>query len=133
MSEKICLHHVCLRVSSLKQAEIFYSGFLGLKKLYEFTVSAEHAQILFNITEDCHFVSFECPDGGGLEIFSCSSAISAVPVGCHVCLGVIERESLLEELRQANVTIREVSREGRKIVFVLDPDDNLIELKELAT
>lgn len=131
MSERICLQHVCIRVSNLKQAEVFYSGFLGLKKLNEFTLSVEHAQTLFQIPQACKFISFECPDGGGLEIFTTAGKPAPPALGSHFCLGIYHRNEIVEKLLQANVTVREIAREGRKIIFVLDPDENLIELKDL--
>ncbi|MBN1595555.1 VOC family protein [candidate division FCPU426 bacterium] len=130
MESRICLHHICVRVSNLNQSEMFYGGFLGLKKLYAFTVQAEDARVLFNLPSECRFLTFECPEGGGLELFQ-TEGNSRASAGCHFCLGVYNREPLLEKLRQAQVTIRETVREDRRIVFVLDPDDNLIELKEL--
>ncbi len=132
MTEEICLHHVCLRVSNLRQSEVFYAGFLGLKKLYEFTLSADLAQTLMNVPGECQFISFECPEGGGLEIFSSKAPMPPAPVGNHFCLGVSHREDLLTKFQATPVNIREAQREGRRLVFIEDPDGNLIELKELA-
>jgi catechol 2,3-dioxygenase-like lactoylglutathione lyase family enzyme len=133
MSEKRYLHHICLRVSNLKQSEVFYEGFLGLRKQYEFVVTEEQARILFNIPAECQFISFECPDGGGLEIFTAVDAMPKSSAGCHFCLAVADRETLLEKLKLANVEIRELAREDKKVVFITDPDNNLIELKEMET
>ncbi|MCK5243308.1 VOC family protein [bacterium] len=133
MSEKSYLHHICLCVSNLRQSEVFYEGFLGLRKQYEFIVTEEQAQILFNIPAECQFISFECPDGGGLEIFTAVDAMPTSSPGSHFCLAVTNREALLERLRMANVEIRELAREDKKVVFIADPDDNLIELKEMET
>ncbi|MCD4812227.1 VOC family protein [bacterium] len=133
MGEKIYLHHVCLHVSKLNQSEIFYNGFLGLKKLDAYTVPAEYAKTLFDIQAECRFISFECPEGGGLEIFSTDQSLPHAQGASHFCLGVSQREKLIETLRAANVTIREIAEGDRKVVFILDPDDNLIELKEIAS
>lgn len=123
------LHHVCVRVSDLQAAAAFYGELLGLDKLWEFTLAAEHARDLLGIGQDCRFTTYAC-GSGRLEIFSAGNkAIAPVP-GSHFCLILENRDALAEKLRRAGVLLRETLREGRRIVFASDPDGNWIELKK---
>jgi catechol 2,3-dioxygenase-like lactoylglutathione lyase family enzyme len=126
--ESASLHHVCIRVTSLQQAEKFYSEYLGLEKLWEFTLSAEHAAVIFKINSECRFLTFDCFPGR-LEIFSSLGEVEPAPGGQHFCLSVKNHEGLLKKLSALGVEVREVTREGRRLVFIADPDKNLIELK----
>ncbi len=129
MESNLNLHHVCIRVSNLRKSEVFYQGFLGLEKLREFTVAAEDAQTLLNISQECHFMDFAAGPGR-LEIFTTTGAMPLPAPGNHFCLALTNREKLLQRLIEANITVRETMREGRQIVFIHDPDNNVLELKE---
>lgn len=122
------LHHVCLRVADLGRSEVFYAGRLKLKKLWEFRLQAEHAQVLFGLPRDCDFVVYDCPPGR-LELFTTPGEQAADPLGQHWCLLVSERDALAEALKREGIPSREIVREDRRIVFVQDPDGHWLELK----
>lgn len=128
MTQSLHLHHVAVRVSDLQAAEKFYGQLLGLRKLWEFDLSAGHARALFGLDHACHFVTFAF-DGGRLELFHCPEAPSTPAPGQHFGLTLQQRDALAEALSRAGAPIREILREGRRIVFTADPDGNLVELK----
>jgi len=128
MTNPAKLHHVCVCVTDLKTAEDFYVGRLGFRKLREFSLESKHAQILFGIRQTCRFLTLESA-AGRVELLSAPGLVPAPAPGQHFCLILKERDRLADELRQAGVPIKEIMREGRRIVFASDPDHNLIELK----
>lgn len=129
MNKTLALHHVCLPVSDLNRSELFYEKILKLKKCWTFTLAKEHAKQLYNIDDDCCFSTFDCSPGK-LELCHAPSVdVKPVP-GQHFALSLSDRRLFLEHLKKDAIPLFDISREGRHIVFIKDPDGHLIELKE---
>jgi catechol 2,3-dioxygenase-like lactoylglutathione lyase family enzyme len=122
------LHHVCVRVQDQARADAFYAGLLGLERLWEFTLTAAEARVLYGLDGPCRMTAYAGAQGR-LET-CCPGGPGFVPVpGQHAAWVVPDRDALVERLRRAGVPLRELTREGRRLVFCSDPDGNRWELK----
>ena len=122
------LHHACLRVRALEPAESFYVEGLGLRRLWTFALSRGHAAALLGIDAPCRFLTLG-GEAGRLEVFQADVPWTPPAAGAHVGFLLADRDAVLARLAERNAPVREAVREGRRIVFVADPDGNWIELK----
>ena len=116
--------HTGLTVSDIKRSREFYAGLLGLKELlrpgHDFKGSwyaIGNAQLHLFTAPDL------VPGKSETDDFELRAP--------HVALAVVGWETLVEKLKAAHVPVRFLdSVDGRRRVFVKDPDGNMIELVE---
>ncbi len=123
------LDHVMLRVMDLNRSLAFYRDTLGMQVLRQ--VDYEAGQFT-NV-----FLSFDANTESSLELtynWQQTEAYEKGRVFGHLALMVDDVHVAVAALEQAGVRIKtppkQMAHGTRTIAFVLDPDDNLIELLE---
>ena len=123
------LDHVMLRVMDLNRSLAFYRDTLGMQVLRQ--VDYEAGQFT-NV-----FLSFDANTESSLELaynWQQTEAYEKGRVFGHLALMVDDVHATVAALEQAGVRIKTPPKQmvhgTRTIAFVLDPDDNLIELLE---
>ena len=123
------LDHVMLRVIDLNRSLAFYRDTLGMQVLRK--VDYEAGQFT-NV-----FLSFDANTESSLELtynWQQTEAYEKGRVFGHLALMVDDVHATVAALEQAGVRIKTPPKQmvhgTRTIAFVLDPDDNLIELLE---
>ena len=123
------LDHVMLRVMDLNRSLAFYRDTLGMQVLRQ--VDYEAGQFT-NV-----FLSFDANTESSLELtynWQQTEAYEKGRVFGHLALMVDDVHATVAALEQAGVRIKtpptQMVHGTRTIAFVLDPDDNLIELLE---
>ena len=123
------LDHVMLRVMDLNRSLAFYRDTLGMQVLRQ--VDYEAGQFT-NV-----FLSFDANTESSLELtynWQQTEAYEKGRVFGHLALMVDDVHATVAELEQAGVRVKtppkQMAHGTRTIAFVLDPDDNLIELLE---
>ena len=123
------LDHVMLRVMDLNRSLAFYRDTLGMQVLRQ--VDYEAGQFI-NV-----FLSFDANTESSLELtynWQQTEAYEKGRVFGHLALMVDDVHATVAALEQAGVRIKTPPKQmvhgTRTIAFVLDPDDNLIELLE---
>ena len=123
------LDHVMLRVMDLNRSLAFYRDTLGMQVLRQ--VDYEAGQFT-NV-----FLSFDANTESSLELtynWQQTEAYEKGRVFGHLALMVDDVHATVAALEQAGVRIKTPPKQmvhgTRTIAFVLDPDDNLIELIE---
>ena len=123
------LDHVMLRVMDLNRSLAFYRDTLGMRVLRQ--VDYEAGQFT-NV-----FLSFDANTESSLELtynWQQTEAYEKGRVFGHLALMVDDVHATVAALEQAGVRIKTPPKQmvhgTRTIAFVLDPDDNLIELLE---
>ena len=123
------LDHVMLRVMELNRSLAFYRDTLGMQVLRQ--VDYETGQFT-NV-----FLSFDADTESSLELtynWQQTEAYEKGRVFGHLALMVDDVHAAVAALEQAGVRIKtppkQMAHGTRTIAFVLDPDDNLIELLE---
>ena len=123
------LDHLMLRVMDLNRSLAFYRDTLGMQVLRQ--VDYEAGQFT-NV-----FLSFDANTESSLELtynWQQTEAYEKGRVFGHLALMVDDVHATVAALEQAGVRIKTPPKQmvhgTRTIAFVLDPDDNLIELLE---
>ena len=123
------LDHVMLRVMDLNRSLAFYRDTLGMQVLRQ--VDYEAGQFT-NV-----FLSFDANTESSLELtynWQQTEAYEKGRVFGHLALMLDDVHATVAALEQAGVRIKTPPKQmvhgTRTIAFVLDPDDNLIELLE---
>ena len=123
------LDHVMLRVMDLNRSLAFYRDTLGMQVLRQVDYDAGQ---FTNV-----FLSFDANTESSLELtynWQQTEAYEKGRVFGHLALMVDDVHATVAALEQAGVRIKTPPKQmvhgTRTIAFVLDPDDNLIELLE---
>ena len=123
------LDHVMLRVMDLNRSLAFYRDTLGMQVLRQVDYDAGQ---FTNV-----FLSFDVDTESSLELtynWHQTEAYEKGRVFGHLALMVDDVHATVAALEQAGVRIKTPPKQmvhgTRTIAFVLDPDDNLIELLE---
>ena len=121
--------HVMLRVMDLNRSLAFYRDTLGMRVLRQVDYDAGQ---FTNV-----FLSFDVDTESSLELtynWQQTEAYEKGRVFGHLALMVDDVHAAVAALEQAGVRIKtppkQMAHGTRTIAFVLDPDDNLIELLE---
>lgn len=134
-------HHVGLTVSDLDRAIEFYRDVLGLPVVAEFEVSGE--AFATGVDIDGASARFAHLDGGSLRIELVEYAPAAEGASTpqlnesgatHVGLEVDDLDAFYNELPSTVDTLSppQTTETGTRILFLRDPEDNLIEVLELG-
>ena len=123
------LHHVAVVCRSLENADQFFEGILGLKKIKTSTLQKELVARLFNRDVECR-LNFYSGHGIAIEAFVTDSVERGKMPFVHLCLEVEDRETFLKNCQAAGLPVNRVSKGDSTVVFVEDFDKNLYEVKE---
>jgi catechol 2,3-dioxygenase-like lactoylglutathione lyase family enzyme len=132
-------HHVGITVHDLDRAVEFYREVLGFGELDRFTVSG--SEFASAIDVEGATGTFAHLDAGGtrLELIEYEPEGESIPTekingpgATHLGLSVANIEDFYESLPDAIETLNEpqTTESGSTILFVRDPEDNLVELIE---
>jgi len=134
-------HHVGITVSDLDRAVDFYRDVLGLSVVAEFSVSGEAFETGVDI-EDAS-AQFAHLDGGGVRIelvaydpaADAPSTLQLNDTGAtHLGLEVDDLDVFYKELPSTVDTLSppQTTETGTRILFLRDPEGNLVEVLELG-
>lgn len=121
------LIHSCISVRSIENATLIFEKILALKLLYTFEIEASVLKTLFRIDAPAHARVYDTGNSK-LEIFVIPDMPSPGPLQ-HICLGVADREAVAEKFIEAGLEVRRYRRSDGSVVFGVDRDGNLFELK----
>jgi len=124
------VRHIGLVCSSEENSDRFYGEVLGLKKAETRPLPLELAQAVFEVDFESRMVNY-MDDNVHFEIFIVPhQPVQSRPIA-HVSLEVPDLAEFLERCRLYEVTVRRIQRGEGYLTFVLDPDFNLFEIKEV--
>ena len=121
------LVHSCVTVRSLENAIQVFEELFGFKLLYTFEIAPEVFKTLFHIEEPAH-ARFYDTGNSRLEVFVMDN-MPKPGAFQHICLGFEDRNPVIEKAEELGFEVRRYHRDKSVIVFVVDADRNLYELK----
>ncbi len=124
------LHHVALVCRSRENADRFFGGILGLKKIKTSELQEMLSEQLFGVTRGCEMILYG-NDAFAIEVFVDSLTPDKIAPFLHLCLEVADREEFLGRCYAADLEVNQVQKGDSLVVFVQDYDGNLYEIKEL--
>jgi len=120
--------HTALVCRSEDNADRFYVGLLGLEKAEPKTLPAVLSRATFGVEADLTIINYT-GDGIHFEIFIADD-IAASPAKIeHTCIEVTSRSKFLEDCDRLNITVNQVPKGSKTLLFVEDLDGNLFEVK----
>lgn len=132
-------HHVGLTVADLDRAVEFYEGVFDLPVSSRFTVSGEAFSTAVGVDDATGRFAHLDADGSRLELVEYDPGGEPVradrvnrPGAKHVGLEVDDLDEFYRRLPAAVPTLSEprTTESGTRILFVRDPEDNLVEVLE---
>ncbi|MGQ9465520.1 MAG: VOC family protein [bacterium] len=133
MKNKLTCNHIGIFTEKPYKLINFYRQVFGLKREKEEILAPEFVQKIFGLNARCIFVKLKSADVV-IEIFAPvkkklkhSSGLTGFN---HIGIGVKEREEFIKQLKKNGVKIISVKRNSHKVYFLMDPDMNLIEIRE---
>ena len=126
------LEHCALTCRSAEEAESFFSGLLGLKKLRAFTIPGGLAGEIFGENSDRDVVRYGNQDFD-VEVFLVGKTSEEKLTFSHLCLEVEDREAFYEKAREMKFETKKIPRpDGNGYhLFVRDASGNLYEIKQI--
>jgi len=121
------LHHIALEYSKVDDAYIFFQKVLGLEKVKSFQLPAALSHSIFSLNHDVDVVVF-ADDQIYVEVFLTSR--QKQPSYEHVCLIVDNCEELLQRCQHHQISITQVSKGEKNLVFIRDPAGYVYEIKQ---
>lgn len=123
------LIHSCITVSSLSNAQFIFESLFELPLLYTFEIEPEIIQSLFKVNLSAHARVYDTGNSR-LEVFVIPEMPSPGPFQ-HLCLGFRDREPIIQKAVDAGFKVRRYRRPDAEVVFIVDTDGNLFELKSV--
>jgi catechol 2,3-dioxygenase-like lactoylglutathione lyase family enzyme len=134
------VHHFGVTVADLDRAIDFYREIFGFEVLDRFTVSGEAFSTAVGVEEATGTFAHLDGDGTRIELIEyepegevCNVANVNQPGTTHVGHAVSDIDGFYESLPDDVETLSEprTTESGSRILFVRDPEDNLVELIEI--
>lgn len=122
------LHHVALSAETEEKSDIFFMGLLSCEKLRSKNVQADLAQALLGLNRAYNMVDY-VRDGLVFEVFIDPTVPTAPRGPAHVCLEVENRDEFASKAEELGFETRWGVKGKARILFVLDHDGNLFEIK----
>jgi len=122
------LKHIALEANDRREADIFFTEILGLKKTNSLTISAGLNKAVFGIEKEMAVENFE-REGLRLEVFI--TGRKKIDLSCdHVCIEVENKEEFIKKCEKHDIKTNIVKKEGKDLLFARDFSGNLFEIKE---
>ncbi len=120
--------HTALVCNSEENADKFYQALLGLKKAEPRILPRSLSNAIFGVEADLTIINYT---GSSMhfEIFIVSGTSNSAPRIEHTCIEVKSRSKLLEDCGNLNITVNQVPKGDKTLLFVQDFDGNLFEVK----
>ena len=123
------LHHVALVCRSQENADRFYEGILGLRKIKSFMLGKDLAEQIFEIPRECRVILYG-NDHFAAEVFVADPAPGKVTPFVHLCLEVEDREEFVKRCEAMHVEVNRIPKGDALLTFIKDYDGNLFEIKK---
>ena len=123
------LHHTAVVCQSEKNADRFYAGILGLKRVKTSKAGKDLIRQIFDTPLECHFI-FYGNENLGVEVFIIPQNTEKGSHFEHLCLEVENRDKFILKCRNNDLEVREIPKGDAMLVFIKDYDGNLFEIKE---
>ena len=123
------LKHVALVCSSEKRCDKFYKNLLGLKKIGTKNIPSSLSKQIFNIDSQYKIINY-ANNAVHFEIFISRAKNQMGKRIEHVCLEVGNAKTFLDRCRSSGITINQIEKEDKSLIFIRDDDGNLFEIKE---
>jgi len=120
------LKHIAITVNDKNDINAFYRDLLGFSESRRFTLPEELSDELFGIKESAEVVMLHSDDIY-LEVFLSDRKIESVYN--HVCIGVRNREDIIERAQSSGYTVTRAGRTSKPdLIFLRDSSGNSFEL-----
>ena len=123
------LHHVAVVCSSKENADQFYEGILGLRKIKSFSLKKDLAEQIFDTARECQIILYGNEDFA-IEVFIMSQKVGETISFEHLCLEVEDKEELLLRCKSKGLAVKRIPKGDSLLTFIGDYDGNLFEIKE---
>jgi catechol 2,3-dioxygenase-like lactoylglutathione lyase family enzyme len=126
------IEHIAVASTTKEEADRFFSGLLGLKKVRSFSVSADLMEKFFGQNKQQKVITYQ-NSTTSIEVFITEDNSYKKDLYTHTCLLVEDRDKLVEKALSMNFPIIKVPRKNGNgyYLFVKDSFQNLYEVKEL--
>ena len=123
------IQHTALAVRSETAAVRIFEHLFNMKRLYEFDIPQDAFEALFHISTSAHALVYDAGNTH-IEVFVLPEPISKPPGFEHLCVEVNDRAKIIAKAEDLGFEIRKYHREDTTVIFVMDDDGNLFEIKE---
>ncbi len=124
------LIHACVAVSSFEAARFIFEELFSMERLYDFIIEPKVVNTLFGIEAKAKAIVYDA-GSAKLEIFVVEGDLPKTPVFNHLCLGFSNRNEIIEKAGAEGFEVRRYERGDSEVVFIVDTDGNLYELKDI--
>lgn len=126
------VHHIGLVCSSQENADRFYEGILGLKKIKTSVLTEELTEQIFHTSQQCLMIYY-ANENLEVEVFVPGSPPMKTAPFVHICLEVKDREGFLRRCKEMGIGVSRIPKGDSLLTFVEDYDRNLFEIKEVPS
>ncbi len=125
------IDHCAVPSRTAEDAEAFFAGLLGLKRLYSFRLPGELAVSIFDVNRELEVIRYG-NDSLHVEVYLTGETDEEPPAFSHLCLLVKDRDTLARKAEEMNLEVRKVPKmEGNSYyLFIRDQAGNRYEIKE---
>ena len=124
------LHHVAVESRSEENADRFYKGILGLRRIKTSLLHKELSREIFDITRECQIILYG-NENLTVEVFVLGLDWEKSVSFEHICIEVEDREGLMTRCRAEGLKVKEIPKGDSLLTFIADFDGNLFEIKEI--
>ncbi|MFW9951877.1 MAG: VOC family protein [Candidatus Thorarchaeota archaeon] len=124
------IEHFAIASRSEEDSKNFFSELLGLKKVREFTVSAELMEQFFGVKKEHKVIRYQ-NDKMEVEVFITNDESSVKDILTHICVIVEDKVKLIEKAEPMGYKFIKVPRKDSDdfYLFLKDSFGNLYEIK----
>ena len=125
------IEHIAVGSNSEEDADKFFVGLLGLKKIRSKSVSADLMKNFFEINKEHDFIQYGNSDLN-FEIFITKDNSKAHDIFTHTCISIDNRDELIERAASMGFDFIKIPRSvgNGYYLFVRDLFQNLYEIKQ---
>ena len=125
------IEHIAVGSNSEEDADKFFVGLLGLKKIRSKSVSADLMKNFFEINKEHDFIQYGNSDLN-FEIFITKDNSKALDIFTHTCISIDNRDELIERAASMGFDFIKIPRSvgNGYYLFVRDLFQNLYEIKQ---
>ena len=124
----VALKHAGLVCATEENADRFYQELLGLIKNSPSILPRSLSKAIFGIDSDLTMINY-MKEGLHFEIFIQDQKKKNSGTIEHLCIEVENRQEFIDRCRSMGVTLNQIQKGEKKLVFITDFDGNLFEVK----
>lgn len=122
--------HACVPVSACNPPELIFEDLFGMKLLYDFPINPDIMRTLFHAPVDCQARVYEAGNTR-IEVFILEEPVPRPGPFHHLCLEVPDSKAIIKKAEKMGFEIRQYQRPDSEVVFIIDKDGNLYEIKQI--